>query len=137
MVRCSRSTWPLLWGRPARIWLWATPSGSRLANSRRPNSPPLSVSTRSSCQSAACSSRATRWASAEVCSTVGPWLGADDQLRPGEGAVGVDRGDLPDGALGSVEAPDEKAVDADQLARTAGVDVRLRFRGPRRSQGAR
>jgi hypothetical protein len=49
-----------------------------------------------------------------------------NEVGPGERAVGVDRGDLPDGAFGVGEAADEEAVDADQLAGPVGVDVRLR-----------
>jgi hypothetical protein len=57
---------------PERIWLCSTAAGRREANSRRPNSLPLSESTRSSRQPARWRSRAIRRASAEVCSTVGP-----------------------------------------------------------------
>src|SRR6185295_6699708 len=52
---------------------------------------------------------------------------ADDEVGPGVGAVAVDRGDLPDGAGGTMQATDEEAVDADELTGAVGVDVRLGF----------
>src|SRR5215213_10750643 len=47
------------------------------------------------------------------------------QLGPAEGRGDVDRGVLPDAALGARQAPDEKAVELDLLARLGGVDVAL------------
>ena len=54
-----------------------------------------------------------------------PGRGADGQIGPRVAGVGVDRGDLPDRAAGAVQPPDKETVQADQLARPAGVDVRL------------
>jgi hypothetical protein len=61
--------------------------------------------------------------------------GADDELGPGEGGEAVDRGQLPDGAVGALEAADEEAVEADELARPLDLDVRLRLGLPRRLVG--
>src|SRR5262249_53914207 len=60
---------------------------------------------------------------------------ADNEVGPGVGAVAVDRGDLPDGAAAAVQASDEEAVEADQLARPLRLDVRLRLRLARRLEG--
>ena len=54
-------------------------------------------------------------------------VSADDQLGPGVGGVAVDRGELPDRALGATEAADVEAVDPDQLAGPLDVDVRFRL----------
>ena len=54
-------------------------------------------------------------------------LGADDELRPPERGVGVAGGELPDRSLAAVQAPDEEAVEPDQVARPGRLDVRLRF----------
>src|SRR4051812_11267285 len=56
---------------------------------------------------------------------VGSGVLAADQLGPRKARVRVDRGQLPDGPLRAVQPADVKAVDADQLARPAGRDVRL------------
>jgi hypothetical protein len=58
--------------------------------------------------------------------------GRADEVGPGVGAVGVNRGDLPDRTLGVGQAADEEAVDPDQFARPGGLDVRLRFDFARR-----
>ena len=50
------------------------------------------------------------------------------QLGPAEGRGDVNRGVLPDGALGARQAPDVEAVELDLLARLGGVDVTLRRR---------
>ena len=52
----------------------------------------------------------------------------DDQVGPGVRAVAVDGGDLPDRAGGSVQAADEEAVHAHELAGSLRLDVRLRLR---------
>jgi len=49
----------------------------------------------------------------------------DHQLRPAEGRGDVDRGELPDLALGAPQAADVEAVDPDQLAGPGDVDVAL------------
>jgi hypothetical protein len=48
---------------------------------------------------------------------------ADHELGPGERRCDVDRGQLPDRALGALQPPDVEAVDADQLAGPVDVDV--------------
>src|SRR6266516_2034990 len=52
---------------------------------------------------------------------------ADDEVCPGVAGGDVDRRQLPDGAAGAVQAADEEAVDADQLAWTLSLDVALRL----------
>src|SRR5207344_662048 len=49
----------------------------------------------------------------------------DHQLRPAEGGGDVDRGELPDLALGAPQATDVEAVDPDQLTGPGDVDVAL------------
>ena len=56
---------------------------------------------------------------------VGARAVAADQFGPREAAVGVDRGELPDRALGAVQPTDLETVDADQLARPGRIDVRF------------
>lgn len=50
---------------------------------------------------------------------------ADRQVGPRERRGDVDRGELPDRALGPSQAPDVEAVDPDQLAGPLSVDVLL------------
>jgi hypothetical protein len=57
---------------------------------------------------------------------------ADHQLGPRERRCDVDRGQLPDRALGPPQPPDVEAVDPDQLAAPLDVDVALGARIARR-----
>jgi hypothetical protein len=50
---------------------------------------------------------------------------ADHELRPGVGGSDVDRCELPDRALGALQAPDVEAIDPDQLTGPLHVDVAL------------
>jgi hypothetical protein len=52
-------------------------------------------------------------------------LFADDQLGPSVGGSDIDRGELPDRALGLAEPPDVETVDPDQLAWPLNVNVLL------------
>jgi hypothetical protein len=69
----------------------------------------------------------TRDAASELAGLPGGGLvvGADDQLGLREGGVDVDRGELPDRAVGIPEPSDVKAVDADRFAGVVDVDVAL------------
>jgi hypothetical protein len=51
---------------------------------------------------------------------------APSRARPSAICVGVDRGDLPHGAGGPMQASDVEAVDADELAGTRAIDVQWR-----------
>src|SRR5664280_3452404 len=57
----------------------------------------------------------------------GGWVAllADHKLGPGVGGGNVDRGELPDRALGASESADVEAVDPHQLAGPLNVDVAL------------
>src|SRR5271165_1165166 len=51
---------------------------------------------------------------------------ADHQLSPGVGGAHVDRGELPDRAVGSFQPTHVETVDSDQLAGPTDVNVLLR-----------
>ena len=97
----------------------------RVAEAQPRNSLPLSESTRSRRQPACL--ELARDAAGELAGLRGGGVvvGADDELGPGERGVDVDRGELPDRALGAAQASDVEAVDPDQLARPVDVDVLL------------
>jgi hypothetical protein len=62
-------------------------------------------------------------------------LGAGDELRPGVRGGDVDRGQLPDRALRTLQPPDEEAIPAHQLARPLRLHVPLRLGLSRRLVG--
>src|SRR3954452_24854211 len=125
MVSWTRSTQPLLLGRPARMKRCLPPRRWTVApKSLARNSEPLSVVTSPSFQPAAASSAATRCNSSRV------WRkrGLRSELcswRPAERRGDVDGRVLPDRALGPAQAADVEAVELDLLARLGRVDVTL------------
>src|SRR5438309_1367947 len=123
MVSWTRSTQPLLWGRPARMKTWRAWSFARAcSNSWERNSWALSVVTVSSFQPRRARSSATtsarwlvQWASGV--------LGRLVELGPGVGAGDVNGGVLPRGSLGAAEAADTEALHLHHLAGVVGVNM--------------
>jgi hypothetical protein len=129
MVRWSRSTWPLVCGRPARI-----SSAERCDRVAELVGELVAVIGQDALQTPAGLAQGASDALREAAglALVGARAVAADEFGPREGAVGVDRGELPDRALGAVEPTDVETVDADQLTRPGRVDVRLGRRLARR-----
>jgi hypothetical protein len=128
--------WPLLCGRPERMWVMRAWSAAIVSWKGWPlNSLPLSQRT---LEPPAGVSELAGDAAGELRGLLGGRIvvGADDELGPGESAVAVDRGQLPDGAVGALEPADEEAVEADQLAGVIDLDVLLGLGLARRLVGS-
>src|SRR4029450_6990083 len=123
MVCCTRSTQPLVCGRPARMRLGRAPRAATVCwKVAERNSWALSVMIRSRRQPPL--SQVGGDGAGELAGPLG-WGGAAGHMQagPGIGRGDVDGGVLPDRALGSTEAADAEAVQLDQL--TGMIDLQV------------
>src|SRR2546423_10951342 len=123
MVRWTRSTAPLVWGRPARMkrclaptWLTALPKSADL------NSEPLSVEI--SLQLPACLGQLASDATDQGRGKAGigvDWTYAD--VSPDKGTGDVDRAVLPATPFGAAQPSDVEAVQLNQIAGSLSVQM--------------
>src|SRR5215204_3921454 len=128
MSRWSASTWPLLCGRPARMrvmWTPWTATARRKRSARNFRAVVGQYALEPPAGSAELAGDAAHKPRGLDGAGLSAW--ADDQVGPGVAGGDVDRAQLPDRPVGAVQAADEEAVDADQLAGPLGLDVPLRL----------